>query len=321
MENNNLIRIDAQLETISMDSFADIENPEFREICCNIATTVNSAVVSFAEKQREMAVYLAAITPEMYQSIGYKSLADFAAERFHIKKALTHSLATAGHIYNDDRICGEVKKLSPSKVVELAGATVKAPSGVAEAMIDKVNNDAKAGKLDSMTQKDLREYSKETQASFSAKPLDSVDDKPKPVAMYVVKPIVHVGADNEIDATELWSKTAVVYSNLGAVDLKENEEIMFTKEEINRQVKDGLVFKTGLCDYTDETERKHENISRFVTFDRDGFPVAFVAYKYEAPKKVVNTNKTKTAALDLASLTADEIKALQAQLAALMGNK
>ncbi len=131
---------------------------------------IYSDAVKYAEtKNREVSMILADIkVKKAYEKDGYKSVADYASDVFGINRQNAYALATAGEVYNDPNAHAELKKMTPSKVAEVA--KLDKPE------LDKALNEGKISAA--TTQKDLREF-----VSSQRKPKD---DKPEVLDEYNV---------------------------------------------------------------------------------------------------------------------------------------
>ena len=109
-----------------------------------------STIANIEAIRRKQAVILDRIQrAKLYEKDGFKSLAEYA-EGIGLEKSNAHALAAAGKVYNDKDAPEKLKALSPSKLAAIS-ATLKADK-------EQVYSDAIAGKLDDMTQKQLKDY-------------------------------------------------------------------------------------------------------------------------------------------------------------------
>lgn len=156
------------MKNVEMLTIAHIsqEKPHFISPELNSYTDKLIAIYSNAskyadQKNREIAGILGEIADKKaYEADGFKSVADYAATIFGIKKDHAYALSRAGKIYNDPQASPVLKAMSPSKLNELDAVK---PEKVAEA-IEKgfINADT--------TQSDLRNFAKEMKEPGDAKP-------------------------------------------------------------------------------------------------------------------------------------------------------
>lgn len=160
-----------ELITTTTMSIADrkFKDERLTKATQRIAAIYSDAVKYADTKNREVASILADIkVKKAYEKDGYKSVAEYASDVFGIARQNAYALATAGEVYNNPNAHAELKKMTPSKVAEVAKLDKQE--------LDKALNEGKISAA--TTQKDLREF-----VSSQRKPKD---DKPEVLDEYNV---------------------------------------------------------------------------------------------------------------------------------------
>lgn len=145
------------------------DNPALNEATERIAKIYNDAAKYASEKNRAIAKELGAIAESrMYETAGYKSVADYANDIFGIARQNAYALANAGKVYNSKEASPILKAMSPSKLAEIAALSP-----------EKISKGIEDGSISSdKTQKELREYVESVKV---------VDAKPEVLKKYTVK--------------------------------------------------------------------------------------------------------------------------------------
>lgn len=97
------------------------ENKDLNKATQAIIKIYKDAAHYADQKNQEIAKILGTVLEtKCYEQDGFKSVAEYAEFTFGIKKRNAYALASAGSIYNDNDIPLALKKLSPSKLAEVA---------------------------------------------------------------------------------------------------------------------------------------------------------------------------------------------------------
>lgn len=221
---------------------AGITGKECKTISAKVIDLINRTVNDNLSKTKELALLLSDITPEMVKENGYKALADFAEDKFSIKKSLAYQLAKAGRLYKNPDLTNEVKTLSPSKIVELAplADSANVPAGMRQAYLDKVNEAAKNGTLTSMTQAALRDFAKSNVVSTS----NGKGDKPVLAKEYALQ-VVKGTAFSDESATD--GACAVYVTKFSTTHIEATADLnsvpFLTKDEVKDLMVNSLLYK------------------------------------------------------------------------------
>ena len=149
-------------------------------------TAIYADAAKYAEtKNREIAKILADVSEKnTYESDGFKSVVDYAATVFGIARQNAYALANAGKVYNDNNAHPELKKMSPSKIAELAAVEPKALTAALDA--GTITHET--------TQKSLREFADKAKSENA-----NNEEKPVVLSMFTARPCVPFISNEQAD--------------------------------------------------------------------------------------------------------------------------
>lgn len=131
------------------------KNDALNKATSEIAKLFSKAADTANSFNRELACILDRVQSNgLYKDDGFKSLAEYA-EAIGLKKSNAHALASAGHIYNDEKAPEALKALTPSNLAVLSSVLRD------DTTRDMVYTDAESGKFNNATQEELKQYSQE----------------------------------------------------------------------------------------------------------------------------------------------------------------